>query len=354
MELTRSNIRRILVRSTNWVGDALLTTPALASLKANFPEARISVLARSRVTAVYEDHPAVDEIIIYDRERRHKGWSGFNRLAGEVRAKRFDLAVLFQHAFGAALLAWLARIPERLGYNTDGRGFLLNRAVRHRPEDKQIHEVESYQGLIRRSGLKVNQSNPIFHLPSSAEQWASARLSEMNLDGSFILGIAPGASYGLAKQWPPEKFAKAAQVILENKRGTALLFGSQSEVMVTKGIKEFLTVPAYDLAGRTDLAEVAALIKRCHLFLTNDSGLMHVGAAVGTPLVAIFGSTNPITTSPFTNNARVIRHPVDCAPCLKRVCTQSNHLCMELVKPEEVATAGLELIGKGGESGDGS
>jgi len=352
--LDQNNIHRILVRATNWVGDALLTTPALASLKENFPESHLSVLARKWVTAVYEEHPAVDEVMVFDVEDMHKGWSGFLRLAKEIHNKRFDLAVLFQHAFGAALLAWLARIPERLGYDTDARGFLLNRAVRHRPEDKKIHEVMSYQGLIARSGLKVNHSAPVFHLSSEVEQWASDKLTEWNLNGSFLLGIAPGASYGPAKQWPQEKFARAARIILEKTPGTVLIFGGQGEAGVTKSVKDLLKFPAHDLAGKTGLAEVAALIKRCHLFLTNDSGLMHVGAAVGTPLVAVFGSTNPVTTSPYAKNARVIRHPVDCAPCLKRVCTQPSHLCMEQVTSEEVAAAGFELLEQAGINDDSS
>ena len=352
MELEQNNIRRILVRSTNWVGDALLTTPALASLRENFPDSHISVLAKKWVAAVFENHPAVNDVIIYDIEGRHKGWSGFLSLAREIRAKRFDLAVLFQHAFGAALLVWLARIPERVGYNTDARGFLLNRAVRYRPEDKEIHETDSYQGLISRSGLKVRLSNPVFYLPPEVEQWALNKLTEWNLDDTFILGLAPGAAYGPAKQWPQENFAKAARIILEKIPGAVFIFGSQSEAGVARGVKELLNVPAYDLTGSTNLAEAAALIKRCRLFLTNDSGLMHVGAAVGTPLVAIFGSTNPITTSPYTKKARVIRHAVDCAPCLKRECMQPRHLCMELVTPEEVAAAGLELLKQAGEPDD--
>ncbi|MBW2086557.1 MAG: lipopolysaccharide heptosyltransferase II [Deltaproteobacteria bacterium] len=352
MDIDPQNVRRILVRSTNWVRDALLSTPALASLRDNFPESHLSVLARKWVTAIYKDHPAVDEIMVYDVEGRHKGWSGFIRLASEIRKQQFDLVVLFQYAFGAALLTWLARIPERIGYNTDGRGLLLNRAVSRRSGDKKIHEVESYQGLIHRSGLRIIQSRPVFHLNPVAEKLASARLIELGLNDSFLLGLAPGAAYGQAKQWPQEKYAKAAQIILEQKGGAALLFGSQGEAAVTRKLKELLPVPVYDLAGQTDLAGVAALIKRCHLFLTNDSGLMHVGAAVGTPLVAVFGSTTPVTTGPVTGQARVIYHPVDCSPCFKRVCDQPSHLCMDLVTVEEVAAAGLELLEKGGELGN--
>jgi len=348
VDLKFKEIKNILVRSTNWVGDALLTTPALGSLKDNFPQARITVLAAKWVAPVFAEHPAVDEVLVFEREGRHRGLRGLLRLAGELRRRRFDLAVLFQNAIQAALIARLAGIPLRLGYNTDGRGFLLSLPIRLGPEDKKVHETEYYLRILSRAGLKTAKTRPVFHLSPDVQARASERLAAHGLGGTFLLGLAPGAAYGPAKQWPAGRFASAADMILAGKNGTVLLFGSQNEALVTAEVGRNLKTRCLDLAGRTDLAEAAALIKGCGLFLTNDSGLMHVAAAVGAPLVAVFGSTDPKTTAPAAERFRLIRHPAPCAPCLRPTCNQESHLCMESVTAEEVAEAALDLIEEAG------
>lgn len=348
------DIRRILVRSTNWVGDALMTLPALAALKKNFPAARLTVLARPWVAAVFKDHPAVDDILEYDSAGPDRGPGGFLRMAKKIRARRFDLAVLFQHALGAGLMVWLAGVPERLGHATDGRRLLLTRPVALRPEDRRRHVVDLYLDMLRRTGLEAERSEPVFHLSLEAERAAEERLAGWGLTGSFLLGLAPGAAYGSAKRWSAERFAAAADRILEKTGGAALIFGGGSEGVVTRAVREEMKAPARDLAGRTGLAEAAALIKRCGLFLTNDSGLMHVAGAVGTPLVAVFGSTDPAITGPAATRARVVQSPVDCAPCLKRVCPLPSHRCMDLVTPEMVVEAAFELLAEGGNRGRGA
>ena len=351
MILAGREIRRILVRGTNWVGDALMTTPALAVVKDNFPDAHLAVLAKKWVAPVYGDHPATDEIIVLDREGRHRGVGGLILLGRELRSREFDLAVLFQNAMQAAVIVWLARIPLRLGYNTDGRGWLLKPAVRLKPQDKQIHETEYYLRMLAGGGLNTPPPGPVqpmFYLSEQARRKADDRLNELDLGKSLVLGVAPGAAYGPAKQWPAVRFAAAANLIMAGREGGVLVFGSDGERRVAAEVIDNLEGPGFDLAGATDLTEAAALIKRCHLFLTNDSGLMHVAAAVGTPLVAVFGSTNPVTTAPIGPHVVMVRRPVECSPCLKPTCNQPTHKCMELVSPEEVAEQGLTLISKQG------
>lgn len=322
-----------------------MTIPALAALKGNFPDASLTVLARPWVSPVYGAHPAVDKTMSIERDGRHKGLSGIRRLAAEVKQENFDLAVLFQNAFEAALIARLAGIPDRLGYNTDARGFLLNKSVKIRPEDKKVHETEYYLRILERAGLKAEWSRPVFYLGDEDRAAGAAKIEEMGASGSFLIGMAPGAAYGTAKQWPADRFAKAADAIIKRKGGAALIFGSPSERDVAGRVKENMASPAHNLAGRTSLTEAAALINKCDLFLTNDSGLMHLAAAVDTPLIAVFGSTNPATTSPAARKFRIIRHEVDCAPCLKQKCDQPTHRCMELVSYGEVAEAALEILG---------
>jgi heptosyltransferase-2 len=313
----------------------------------NFPEAEITVAAKPWVAPVYDGHPAVSRVLIYDRDNRHGGRLGPLRLAAEVRKEHFDLAVLFQNALEAGLIFALARVPLRLGYNTDGRGWLLNPKIKLRPEDKTVHETEYYMRILRRAGLDAPKASAHpyrFHLSQEALDRADQRLDRLGLSGVFRLGLAPGASYGPAKQWPPRRFAEAADRILRVKQGAALIFGSRAESETTAAVARRLPVRGHDLAGRTELTEAAALISRCHLFLTNDSGLMHAAASVGVPVVAIFGSTNPRTTAPVGRRVRIIRHDVDCAPCLKTHCDRPTHPCMDLVSPEEAASAGLDLL----------
>jgi len=344
LDLAGRKIERIMVRATNWVGDAVMTTPALAALRDNFPEASLTVLAHAGVAPVFADHPAVDDILLFDSRGRHRGVSGVWRMARQIDRARFDLAVLFQNAFRAALTVRLAGVPLRLGYDTDGRGFLLNRPIRLEPGDKQVHETEYYLRILARAGLRAESSLPAFHYSGAVRDRASERLKRLGLDRAFLLGIAPGAAYGTAKRWPAERFAEAADRILKRTDGTALIFGGLGEAEAAFRVREAMTSPAVSLAGETDLAEAAALIARCRLFLTNDSGLMHVASAVGVPLVAVFGSTNPVTTSPRGGPVRLIRHPVECSPCLKPVCDRPGHPCMDRVRPGEVAMAGLGLL----------
>ncbi|MFH1091881.1 MAG: lipopolysaccharide heptosyltransferase II, partial [Pseudomonadota bacterium] len=173
---------------------------------------------------------------------------------------------------------------------------------------------------------------------------AGDRLKSLGLEGSLLLGLAPGASFGPAKIWPAKRFAAAAARILAVKPGAALIFGSRAEAEATKKVKEQLGRLAFDLSGQTALEAAAALIQRCDLFLTNDTGLMHVAAAVGTPLVAIFGSTDLAATGPMGPRQSVLRRQVECSPCLKETCRQPTHRCMELITPEEAAAAGLSLL----------
>lgn len=346
MDFAGRKIERILIRGTNWVGDALMTTPAVEAVREAFPEARIMVLAKPWVAPIY-DHPAVDRVLEYDRRNRHRGWAGLFRLASELRREKFDLAVLLQNAVEAALIARLARIPIRIGYNTDGRGLLLNPSVKRNPEDKQIHETEYYLRMLARGGLKVRADgpvSPVFHPSGEAAQKADRHLESLGLKGAFLVGLAPGAAYGPAKQWPAGRFAAAADLVMEKRGGAALVFGSKGESAVAEDVMAHLKGLGHNLAGQTDLAEAAALIARCDLFLSNDSGLMHLAAAVGTPLVAVFGSTNPVTTAPLGRRQRLVRHPVECSPCLKTHCPKDVHECMERVEPEEVAEAGFSLL----------
>ena len=287
--------------------------------------------------------------MILDRDNRHRGLPGLWRAAGEIRGRAFDMAVLLQNAVQAALLTRTAGIPIRLGYNTDGRGWLLHPSIPLQPGDRMVHETEYYLRMLERAGLKALGSRPRFHLDSDARHRAERLLTETGLIHRLWIGLGPGAAYGPAKQWPAAGFAAAAAMIAGETGGSVVILGGRGEsdtaAETERRLKEEHGVSrVINLAGQTDLSLAAALLERCDLFISNDSGLMHVAAAVGAPVTAIFGSTNPRTTGPVGARIRLVHHPVECAPCLKPRCGQPVHWCMEGIRPEEVATAGLELL----------
>ena len=224
----------------------------------------------------------------------------------------------------------------------------MNEPIRLTADDKRVHETEYYLRILRRAGLKAPDRDPLFHIGIQDRKAAIERIRTLAPTGDFFLGLAPGASYGSAKRWDPERFAAAADIILDNRPGAAFIFGAPAETEIAASVAEKMRNRAINLAGATGLAEAAALIGHCGLFLTNDSGLMHVAAAVGTPVTAVFGSTNPVTTSPRGARAALVRHPVECSPCLKPECHKPKHYCMETITAEEVAEAGLQLLSSQG------
>jgi heptosyltransferase-2 len=319
----------ILVRATNWVGDAVMSLPALRAIRERFSTARISVLAKPWVADLYGRESFIDEIILYSGQ---SPW----RTGHQLRSRRFDCAILLQNAFEAAWIAWLARIPTRIGYKRDGRQLLLTRAV-NVPKPGQIprHERFYYLELLRRAGI-------IDALPESEE----IRLGSGAIPSAKrVIGVSPGAAYGTAKRWLPERFAEAAGALATARGASIALFGSRGERELCGEVAQLLNGhQVTNYAGQTTLAQFIDLASGCELFLTNDSGSMHIASALGVPTVAIFGATDDSTTGPTGSNARVVRHPVDCSPCLLRECP-IDHRCMTGVSAERVVQEALLLLG---------
>jgi heptosyltransferase II len=323
------NYSNILIRATNWVGDAVMCLPALHAIRGRFPEAHITILAKSWVADLYAQESFTNQILICDSK---PWWS----VAQELRRHRFDCAILLQNAFGAAWVACMAGIPSRIGYNRDGRGLLLTRAVKV-PKRGEIppHQRFYYLELLRRAGLiGAIPAGDISITPQGPGRDPKRR----------IIGISPGAAYGTAKRWIPERFAEAAAE-LASVRGAALaLFGSRAEHQLCEQIAEMLPgCNVTNYAGRTTLEQFIELASRCELFLTNDSGAMHIASALGVPTVAIFGATDDIATGPTGPRARVVREQVECSPCLLRECP-IDHRCMARVSAGRVVEEALDLL----------
>lgn len=327
------NPRRILVRATNWVGDAVMSLPALQTLRARFPEAHIAVLARPWVADVYARETFADEVILYTAAKGWKDLSGKLRVARELRKKRFDTAVLLQNAFEAAALVWLAGIPRRIGYDRDGRRWLLTDAV---PVPKPGgHQRFYYLELLLGAGLiEAIPDVPAIRLGGASSAAIAGRERFRAMGWNDVTGVSPGAAFGTAKRWIPERFVESAAAL----GNPVALFGSVDERALCESITAALKargIGVYNFAGQTSLREYIDLAAACSVYLTNDSGGMHIASALGVPTVAIFGATDHIATGPTGDQARIVRQPVECSPCLLRECP-IDHRCMTSVTAAQV------------------
>ena len=324
---------RILVRATNWLGDAIMCLPALQALRRAHPAAYIAILGPAWVGDLYREESFCDEMIVYPKERGTRNLSAKWKLARSLRG-RFDVAILFQNAFEAAAFVRLADIPRRIGFNRDGRGWLLTDPIATAIVG---HERFYYLELLKQSGLigGYDQISPI-------------RLNGVIRKdfGRPVIGVSPGAAFGSAKRWYPERFAEAAALVAEERGADVALFGSAGELDIVGIVQRELIargIVVENYAGRTELREFLELCAGCELMLTNDSGAMHVAYAVGTPSVTVFGSTDPIGTGPVGEMARIVREPVECSPCKLRECP-IDHRCMTRISPERVARTALDLL----------
>lgn len=350
LRVQRLGVRRLLVRGPNWIGDAVMCEPALSTLRGLFPAAEITALLKPSIAELLHGHPALDRVLVYEGQGRHAGWGGKWRLARTLRGHRFDLAVLFQNAFEAALLAFLAGIPRRYGYATDGRSLLLTDPVGVAEHIKTAHQVHYYLGLLRPLGWEGKPAPPRLYLSGEEERQIALRLAEAGVHSTdFLIGLNPGSTYGGAKRWLPERFAEGADLLAREIRhrtgreSRILVVGAPGEEALGRSLADRMGTPPLLWAGTTTIRELMAVIKRCGLFLTNDTGPMHIAAAFGVPLVAVFGPTDPRTTAPFGNGHALIRHPVECSPCLLRECP-IDHRCMTHVTVDEVVGAAQRLL----------
>lgn len=335
--IDKSKIRKILIRATNWVGDMVISLPALEAVRENFPESRIVVLALPWVLPILDNHPAVDQVISFNKGNGYTSYlMGLLRTAGMIRKLNFDLAILFQNAFEAALLAYLGNIKYRVGYNTDGRSFLLTHPVNKKIFKKGSHEVEYYLLILRAMGWNAIRKDPRLIVGSEHMEVAGSILQSKGINkDDLLLGLSPGAIFGPAKRWPAENFAAIGDYAADRWGAKVIIFGSKNEREICDSVANSMKNPCINICGRTDLMQAAAILKMCQYFVTNDSGLMHVAAAMEVPMIAIFGSTDHIATGPLSRKAKIVRHNTACAPCLKPEC-EKDFQCMLGIYPDDI------------------
>jgi len=332
-----------------------MSLPALRRLRAELPSAHLAVLAMPGVAGVYARETWANEIILLEGARGARDWQRKWRQARRLAAMKFDAAVLLTNSFESAALVRTAAIPERIGYNRDGRGWLLTRTIGV-PKRGEIprHESFYYLELLRRAGIggALPAGDPVIRLEGveAGRVAGRAKLDDAGLRGD-VVGLSPGAAYGTAKRWLPDRFAATAvSLARELSGGSVAVFGTPDERDLCEDVASMVAsqgVAARNFAGKTKLAEYIDMAAACRAFITNDSGAMHIASALGIPTVAVFGATDHIGTGPTGPLARVVRHAVDCRPhphpCLLRECP-IDHRCMKAVSADEVARTALDLL----------
>ncbi len=331
---------KIVVRGTNWVGDAVMSVPALRELRRVFPDADIALHTRSWVRGIFEDADFIDEILTFEPEK-----SAFKTVLAQAKIYRqncFDLAIVFPNSFESALVAKLGKVSRRFGYAKEGRSFLLTNAAKIPAWKNKQHEVFYYLNLIAQieneiSGAKtVLQNEPRFDLTVSEERKRLARnfLEENGVDLSKkFVAFCAGSTNSNAKRWQTESYAELNDKIQTELGASVILIGAQNESDVSFEVAEKSKIKPIILTGRTDLAEATAILSVCGLLVSNDTGPAHVAAALGTKTITIFGPTNPLTTKPW--NSEIVYKNVECAPCMLRECP-IDHRCMTRISAAEV------------------
>jgi heptosyltransferase II len=345
---------KILVRAPNWVGDAVMAIPAIAAIRQSHGQDQITILARPAVCDLFHGQSFADGMMEFDYRGRHRGFAGRERLIGELRREKFDIAVLLQNAFEAAWLSWRASIPKRIGYARDGRGFLLTQAVVvPRPGEIPRHESQYYLELLRRMGWIESREKPMhigLKISETEREAAEVSLRQAgSRPGAWRCAVAPGASYGAAKCWPAERFAALADRLISEHDAEVIFFGTPAEADIAARIRKNMRHPAISLVGKTSMRDLTALFSACSIFIGNDSGAMHVAAAAGIPVIGIFGSTDPEGTAPVTEDFSLIRETVSCSPCFLRQCPV-DHRCMTRISVDKVFGAAENILHRTGDS----
>lgn len=341
------NPQKILVSLPNWLGDVVMSLPTIKGMRWLFPESHLSVLVHSNFAPLFKDNQDINEVIPYHRGRGlKKFFSGF-KIAKNVRKKRFDLVLILPRSFNSAMVSFVSNITERIGYAGDSRSILLTHSLPRDEKAVSQHRVYYFLNLLSHFGRHVPVSAPRLHIGKDEKKWVDETFKRLHVPAkAFLIGFNAGAAHGKAKRWLTERYLELAKRLIDKFDAHILLFGSSAESYLNSRIlKKAPKDKVIDFSGQTDILQLAALIKRCRLLVTNDSGPMHMAAAMRTRVVAVFGPTDPVTTSPFGNKHMLIYKSVDCSPCHKRTCP-TDHRCMKQVGVDEVFKACLRTLNK--------
>ena len=313
-----------------------MATPILTDLRHHWPEAKITVMCQGILGTVIQEDPHINSVLHFKRPKSWLHRQTDQEMTALLRQGQFDLGILMTNSFSSAYWFWRSQVQNRIGYATHWRSWLLDHPIPIPKEHQKQHLVITYKMLLETLGISVSQTPPRLYLTAQEQEAAKERLASHGIQSSDrVIGINPGAAYGSAKCWPPERFKQLSHQLLKSSHLKIIFFSDQAGASLVKEICASLPSDrVIDLAGQTTLRELIALIQTCHLFLTNDSGPMHIASALGIPLIALFGSTSDIATGPY-NGGRVIHKHVPCSPCYRRECP-IDFRCMTRIEVPEV------------------
>jgi lipopolysaccharide heptosyltransferase II len=329
---------RILIRAGNWLGDAAMSVPAVRAIKAGRPDAHITIAAPAKIASMWKLVAEADEVVSLPNK------SLLATVRSIRRQSRFDAAILFPNSLRTALETWLSGIPRRVGYRGHFRSWLLNQIVPDREIPGPIeHQADRYLRMARELGASVADKERLFSTAGAIDN----RLSSTSgaTEARLKIGLCPGAEYGLAKRWLPERFAEVAAAITAQSSVQWILFGTSKDVTIGEQISNAPGGSCVNRIAQTTLDQLIDELRECRLLLTNDTGTMHLASLLGVPVVAIFGSTEPRLTGPLGMSDTILRHQVECSPCFLRECP-IDFRCMKAVSVQEVVVAVLSILQK--------
>jgi heptosyltransferase-2 len=346
--MTTRQFERILIVRTDRIGDVLLSTPVIKAVRENYPDGYIAMMIRPYARDIVNGNPYLDELLIYDKDGIHKSWFSSLKFGLNLKKKSFDLAIVLHPTNRVHIITFLARIPKRIGYDKKF-GFLLTQKL---PDEKRFgkkHESEYALDMIRTLGMEVKDKSLFMPIKKESEEYIERLLQDSGVTGQDILvAIHPGASCP-SKRWPPERFAQVVDKLIQDYKLKVVIISSPEQVSIAQKVIQSMSNRPVDLCGKTTLSQLASLLKRCALFISNDSGPVHIASSVGTPVVDIFGRNeaglSPIRWGPLGKNDAVLHKEVGCIECLAHNC-QKNFACLKAIRMDEVYQVTYNILCK--------
>ena len=342
----RDNFKRILIVRTDRIGDVLLSTPVIKALRENYPNSYIAMMVSPHTKDIVEGNPYLDEAIIYDKDAKHKKWYRAIKFALNLKKKRFDLALILHPTNRVHLVTFLAGIPKRVGYDRK-LGFLLTDRIKHTKELGEKHELEYNLDLLKYLNIEVKDKNLYMPIRQESEKWVEEFLAQEGLEETDkILAIHPGASC-ISKVWPLERFATVADKLIEGYGFKVLIIGGPKDMAKSETVAKDMQHSAVNLAGKTSVSQLASVLRRCQLFISNDSGPVHIASSLGISVISIFGRSqkglSPARWGPTSGNSRVAHKTVGCVECLAHNCVK-HFACLEAVSVDYVLNIADSLL----------
>lgn len=336
--------KNIIVRMPNWLGDLVMATPVLHDIRQKWPKASITAMCQSNVAALLQHDPNLTYIYSY---KKPSGWIHKGQhidIIEKLQMGQYDLGILLTNSFSSAWWFWRGHVSNRIGFATNLRSLLLNKAVPFPAKKETQHLVLTYKALLEPLGIPLSEAPPRLYISPDEQKEALNVLQACDIDpkNQILVGINPGAAYGSAKCWLPDRFRAVTERLLQDPRIAVVYFGDNSGAPLVNEICKGIDGRIINLAGKTTVRELMALIQTCSVVLTNDSGPMHITSALNVPLVALFGSTSDVKTGPYRGGIVIHKH-VECSPCYKRVCP-IDFRCMKRIDVDEVYSAIMQQL----------